>query len=116
MNSVTATLTHLPSGLDASEISEFCKRWHLAKLEIFGSALRADFGPESDLDFLYTAGPGFRPDQAYGPWAENRMADELSKLLGRKVDLIERSQMERHRNWIRREHILKTAQALYVER
>ena len=101
--------------LDAKQLAEFCKRWHIAKLEVFGSVTRDDFHPGSDLDFLYTPGAGFRFELAYGPWAQNRMADELSALLGRKVDLIERSQIEKHRNWIRREHILKTAQPVYVE-
>ena len=105
----------LPIKLEPAKIAAFCKKWHIAKLEIFGSVLRNDFRRDSDLDFLYTAGPGFRRDLAYGPWAENRMTDELSALLGRKVDLIARNQIERHRNWIRREHILKTAQPIYVE-
>ena len=100
--------------LDAGALAAFCKRWHIAKLELFGSAL-ADFDGGSDLDFLYTSGAGFRRELAYGPWAQNRMAEELSELLGRKVDLIERSQIEKHRNWIRREHILSTAQPIYVE-
>ena len=98
------------------EIAEFCRRWGIVKLELFGSALRDDFRPDSDFDFLYTPGPGFRRDQAYGPWLKDNMADELSALLGRKVDLIERDKMERHRNWIRREHVLRTAQPIYVER
>jgi len=102
--------------LPRKEIADFCRRWGIVRLELFGSALRDDFGPDSDIDFLYTPGPGFRRDQAYGPWLSNNMADELSVLLGRKVDLIERSKMESHRNWIRREHILKSAQPIYVER
>jgi len=107
--------TELPIELEPAKIAAFCKRWHIAKLEVFGSVLRNDFRPDSDLDFLYTPGPGFRRDLAYGPWAHNRMADELSEGLGRKVDLIERSQIEKHRNWIRRKHILSTAQPVYVE-
>jgi predicted nucleotidyltransferase len=98
-----------------ADIAAFCKRWHIARLEVFGSVLRDDFRPDSDLDFLYTAGAGFRRDLAYGPWAQNRMAEELSALLGREVDLVERAQIEKHRNWIRREHILSTARVLYVE-
>lgn len=101
--------------LPLEALAEFCRRWKIARLEVFGSVLRDDFRPDSDLDFLFTPGPGFRRDLAYGPWAHNNLAEELAALLGREVDLIERSQMEKHRNWIRREHILKTAQPIYVE-
>lgn len=108
-------IADLPIDLDVRKIAEFCRRWRIARLEVFGSILREDFRAESDLDFLYTPGYGFRSELAYGPWAQNRMADELSALLGRKVDLIERRQIESHRNWIRREHILKSAKIVYVE-
>ena len=77
--------------------------------------MRDDFRRDSDIDFLYTPGPDFRRELAYGPWARNNMAEELSALLGRAVDLIERGQIEKHRNWIRRKHILSTAQPVYVE-
>ena len=101
--------------LPQKQIAEFCRRWKIAKLEVFGSALRDDFAKDSDVDFLYTPGPGFRRDEAYGPWFRNNMAEELSALLGRRVDLIERNKIEKHRNWIRRERILKTARPIYVE-
>ncbi|MEK6285884.1 MAG: nucleotidyltransferase domain-containing protein [Acidobacteriota bacterium] len=102
--------------LPQKERADFCRRWGIVRLELFGSALRDDFRPDSDIDFLYTPGPAFRRDRAYGPWLNNNMADELSALLGRKVDLIEREKMERHRNWIRREHVLSSALSIYVER
>ena len=102
--------------LPINEIADFCRRWGIVRLELFGSALRDDFRPDSDIDFLYTPGPDFRKDRSYGAWLSNKMADELSELLGRKVDLIERGKMERHRNWIRREHVLRSAQPIYVER
>jgi predicted nucleotidyltransferase len=109
------TVTELPLQLDMEKIATFCKKWHIARLEIFGSVLRDDFKSDSDLDFLYTAGARFRRELAYGPWAQNRIAEELSRLMGREVDLIERRQIEKHRNWIRREHILNTALPVYVE-
>jgi predicted nucleotidyltransferase len=102
--------------LPQKEIAEFCRRWGLVRLELFGSVLRDDFRPDSDIDLLYTPGPSFHRDRAYGPWLSDNMADELSALLGRKVDLIERGKMERHRNWIRREHALSSAVPIYVER
>ena len=101
--------------LPVEQIAEFCRRWKIAKLEIFGSILRDDFQSESDIDFLYTPAHGFQRNQAYGPWAHNNMAEELSALLGREVDLIDRHEIEQHRNWIRRKHILETAQPIYVE-
>lgn len=111
-------MTTIPANqvqLSAEAIEAFCRRWGLARLEIFGSALRPDFKPGSDVDFLYTPGPHFKRELAWGPWGQNRMAGELAVIVGRPVDLIERRQIERHRNWIRREHILQTAQPLYVE-
>jgi predicted nucleotidyltransferase len=96
-------------------IADFCRRWGIARLEIFGSALREDFGPESDVDFLFTAGPGFQREKADGPWMSDRMAEEQSVLLGRPVDLLERSRVERMDNWIKRRHILQTALPVYVD-
>jgi predicted nucleotidyltransferase len=101
--------------LPLEHIAAFCRRWGIARLEIFGSALRDDFRPDSDLDFLFTPGPDFRRDKVYGPWAHNYMAEELAGLLGRKVDLIERGRIERMDNWIKRRHILQTAQPVYVD-
>jgi predicted nucleotidyltransferase len=101
--------------LPMDKIADFCRRWGVARLEIFGSALRDDFRPDSDLDFMFTPGPGFQRDKAYGPWGRELMAEELAGLVGREVDLIEHAAIERHRNWIRRKHILETAQTVYVE-
>ncbi len=101
--------------LPVERLETFCRRWGIARLEVFGSVLREDFRPGSDVDFLYAPGPGFRRDLAFGPWGQNRMAKELARIVGCAVDLIERQQIERHRNWIRRRHILETAQPIYVE-
>ena len=99
--------------LPLGQIADFCRRWGIARLEIFGSVLRDDFRPDSDLDFLFTPGPDFQREKVYGPWARDYMTEELAGLLGREVDLIERGNIERHRNWVRREHILKTAVPIY---
>jgi uncharacterized protein len=101
--------------LPSAEIAGFCRRWGIARLDIFGSALRDDFGPDSDLDFIFTPGPGFRREQAGGPWLHDRMAGELGALLGRPVDLLERARVERMENWIKRRHILQTALPIYVD-
>jgi uncharacterized protein len=101
--------------LPAAQIADFCRRWGVVRLEIFGSALRDDFGPDSDLDFLFTPGAGFQRNKVYGPWMSDHMAEELSALLGRPVDLLERSRVERMTNWIKRRHILQTALPVYVD-
>ena len=111
MKTTAANRTELPR----ERLASFCLRWGLVSLEVFGSVLRDDFDSGSDVDFLYTPGPGFNREQALGPWGRNRMADELAEIVGRSVDLVERSQIERQRNWIRRRHILQTAQPVYVE-
>ena len=101
--------------LPVEQIADFCRRWGIARLEIFGSVLRDDFRPDSDLDFLFTPGPDFRREKVYGPWAHNYMKEELATLLGREVDLIERGRIERMDNWIKRRHILQTAAPVYVD-
>ena len=93
-----------------AEIAEFCRRWDIRQLEAFGSILRDDFRPDSDIDFLYTPGPRFRRDQAYGPWMRNNMAEELSELLGRKVDLNTAKDLSPYF----RQEVLDEAEVLYV--
>ena len=63
-------------------IATFCRRNHIRRLALFGSVLRADFGPDSDVDVLVEFEPGHTPGLAFFA-----MQDELSDLLGRKVDL-----------------------------
>lgn len=99
-------LNDIPSDL----LSAFCRKWNVVRLEVFGSALREDFGPESDLDFLVTFDPAARRSIFDLAQAEQ----ELASLLGRKVDLVTRAGIERSRNWIRRREILDTARLLYA--
>ena len=96
--------------LPQAAISEFCKRWQISGLALFGSVLRDDFGPESDLDVLIT----FSPDADWGLLDHYRMQQELERLLGREVDLLTRRSVEQSRNWLRRREILSTAQVVYA--
>jgi len=68
--------------LDKDRVAEFCRRHHILKLSFFGSALREDFGPGSDLDVLVEFEPGHVPGLAFFA-----MQDELSEMLRHKVDL-----------------------------
>jgi len=64
-------------------IAEFCARRHIARLRLFGSALRDDFGPQSDIDVLVEFEPGHTPG-----WEIVDIQDELSEILGRPVDIV----------------------------
>lgn len=99
-------------GIDAARLRDFCRRWKVAELEIFGSALRDDFREDSDIDFLVT----FAPDADRSLLDQTTMEDELSALAGRKVDLVSRRAVERSPNWIRRRAILESAERLHVAR
>ena len=101
-------LDELPIPLPLDAIADFCRRWKIVRLELFGSALHEDFGPESDLDFLYT----FADDARWG-WDFVTLGDELSALVGRPVDLVSRRAVERSRNWIRPKPILATTRTVY---
>ncbi len=93
------------------EIAAFCRRWKIRELALFGSALRDDFCPDSDLDLVVT----FAPDADWGLLDHVQMQLELEKLFGRRVDLISKRALERTTNWVRREEILQTARILYSE-
>ena len=99
-------------GFETPALAEFCRRWKIAELAVFGSALREDFRPESDIDLLVT----FRPDADWGLLDQVTMEEELSSLVGRKVDLVSRRAVERSANWIRRRAILDSAQLIHVAR
>jgi predicted nucleotidyltransferase len=66
-----------------NQLDGFCRRNHIAKLSLFGSVLREDFGPDSDVDVLVEFDEGHAP----GFFGLARMEEELSTLFGRKVDL-----------------------------
>lgn len=96
--------------IDAETLRVFCTEWKVAELALFGSILRDQFGPESDIDALVT----FEDDARWTLWDFIRMRDEFAELLGRKVDLIERSVISRSRNYIRRSAILGSAEVVYA--
>ena len=90
-------------------IAAFCKKWKVTQIEAFGSVLRDDFRPDSDIDLLIT----FEPDSGIDLFDFVDMQDELAGMLGRPVDLHERAGVERSRNPFRRRSILSTAQLVY---
>jgi uncharacterized protein len=100
----------LPFPWPAEPIRELCRRWQIVELSLFGSALREDFRPDSDIDLLVRFAPGAR----WSLFDHARMERELEEVLGREVDLLSRAAVERSANWIRREEILRTAQPVYA--
>jgi hypothetical protein len=105
-------MIHPALKLSREEISGFCRRNRIRSLALFGSATREDFKPGSDVDVLVEFEEGARPDL----FEMIDMEQELAALMGRPVDLLERSGVERSANYIRRKHILSTAEPVYVAR
>jgi len=87
-------------------IAEFCRRHHVRRLALFGSILRDDFGPDSDIDVLVE----FEPRHVPGLLRMAGIEIELSEILGRKADLRTAAELSRHF----REDVLREAQAQYV--
>ncbi len=106
----TRTLAKSRIDLSADQLTEYCRRWKIAELAVFGSVLRPDFRPDSDVDMLVT----FAVDAQWSLLDHVRMQDELSDLLGRNVDLVSRKGIERSRNYVRRKAILETSEIIYA--
>lgn len=96
--------------IDSERVADFCRRWGVVEFSLFGSVLRDDFRPDSDVDVLVR----FAPDTKVSLFDLARMQDELGELLGRRVDLVEREAVERSENYIRRKHILSSVEPVYV--
>ena len=89
------------------EIAAFCERWKVIELSLFGSILRADFRPDSDVDVLVT----FSPKAEISLFDLVQMKLDLEKIFQRPVDVIEKDALE---NPFRKREILKTAQVIYA--
>ncbi len=90
-------------------IADFCRRWGIVELSLFGSVLREDFRPDSDVDVLVR----FAPNVHWGFREWLQMTQELEQILGRKVDLVERRLVEQSKNSIRRKHVLNNLVTVY---
>ncbi len=101
------------TGTQPSAIAAFCRLHRIERLELFGSVLRDDFGPESDVDVLVTFATD-APLQTLATLADLELA--LSGLFRRKADLGTRASVMQAENYLRRRHILETARPLYVAR
>jgi uncharacterized protein len=97
--------------LPQAEIAQFCQRWKVQEFYLFGSVLRDDFRPDSDIDVIVQVDP----DAVCGLLELVRMKRELAALFMRSVDLLTKKSIEQSENWIRRKEILGTARLIYVQ-
>ena len=100
--------TRLP--ITPKQLTEFCQRWQIAELALFGSILRDDFHPDSDIDLLVS----YQPTAKRGLFEKMRMKAEIESLLDREVDLVSKTAIQQSKNWLRRQNILTTAEIIYV--
>ena len=94
------------ASVSKDRIADFCRQHHIRKLAFFGSVLREDFGPDSDIDVLVEFEPGHTP--GFGFFG---IEEELSEMFGRKVDLHTRDSLSRYF----RDEVLKEAEIQYAE-
>jgi len=96
--------------IDQANLSQFCERWGISALALFGSVLRDDFSASSDIDVLVS----FRAAAHPTLFDFVRMREELTRLFHRQVDLVSRRGIERSSNYLRRSEILSKAQPFYA--
>jgi uncharacterized protein len=97
--------------LPQDKITDFCSHWQISELSLFGSILRDDFRPDSDIDLLVV----FAPEADWGLLDHVQMQHDLQEILGRDIDLVSKRAIENSENWIRRQEILSTAEVIYVQ-
>jgi uncharacterized protein len=97
-------------GVDLRRLAELCKRWKIAEVALFGSALREDFRPDSDIDLLVT----YRSDADWSLFDTVDLEAELADLFRRPVDVLSRRAVEHSQNWIRRKAILESAVPIHA--
>lgn len=97
-------------GISPQEMTEFCQKWRVAELALFGSILRDNFRADSDVDVLVT----YQPDAKRGLFEKMTMQEELELLFNRRVDLVSKQAIVNSRNWLRRKNILESLEVIYV--
>jgi len=100
-------MTNLRINVSRPNVEAFCGKWKISEFAFFGSVLREDFGPESDVDVLVT----FAPDSHWSLFDVVDMIDELKDIFGRDVDLVEKDAI---RNPFRRQAILSSYEVFYA--
>jgi predicted nucleotidyltransferase len=91
-------------------LRKICWKWKIRRLELFGSARTRRFGPDSDIDLLAE----FEADEQWSLMDLARAQEEFSELLGRQADLVDRKNLERSPNIVRRDAILNSTEVIYA--
>ena len=100
-------MNRLGLNIPMEDIEAFCRRWRVTEFSLFGSVLRDDFQPDSDVDVLVS----FADDSPWSLFDVVDMIEQLRAVFGRKVDLVEKSAL---RNPFRRHEILTTREVIYA--
>jgi uncharacterized protein len=93
--------------VDREKIAEFCRKWGIREFSLFGSVLRDDFRPDSDVDVLVVYDDRIKKD--FHSYME--AVEDLKRMFGREVDLVEKSAIK---NPFRRHHILNNREVVYA--
>jgi uncharacterized protein len=102
-----AAVDNVRIAVQREKIEAFCRRWKIAELSLFGSALREDFRSDSDVDILVS----FAEDADWDLFDWVNMIEELKVIFGREVDLVEKTSL---RNPFRRHYILNNPKVIYA--
>jgi predicted nucleotidyltransferase len=96
--------------VDRNALAEVCRKWGIKSVALFGSVLRDDFTPESDIDLLLE----YFPDSRISLFDYGYMNEDFQRVFGREVDLVQAEGLRTSRNYIRREDIFSSAKQFYV--
>jgi uncharacterized protein len=107
---MSQVINHHGMEISRDKIVEFCRRWKITEFALFGSILRTDFRPDSDIDVLVT----FAPNAFWRFYDLVSMKEELEAMFGHPIDLVEKRLIECSENYIRRKHILEHMETIYV--
>ena len=93
-----------------AEVAAYCRRWQITELALFGSVLREDFRQDSDVDVLVR----FHHEAVHSLFDLGHMEQELARILGRPVDLVERTAVEQSRNYLRRNSVFDAVEVIHA--
>ena len=111
---INKTMIYDRLNLTPKKLNDFCKQHHILELSLFGSILRDDFRADSDIDILVVFNHSANPHLSLMDLVGIKY--QLEEMVKREVDLIEKRSIVDSHNWIRRKHILDTAQVIYESR